>query len=192
MQPVAHSLSPQKRDIFSSERFNTEDPAEHKRIYETCPIAQHTLRWPLKAEQDPTQTPAYLGGRDIQFYVLDDTKTNSVKTGVMHIATFAPEPEGSDPQDIEPCIDRFILDTVLGVRNLTAAGVTNLVIDTTNNGGGYADLSALVQRALGGSEYAQQVNFEQVSTKDPLTQDALEAMLATNDEEILGYEDGCE
>jgi hypothetical protein len=53
---------------------------------------------------------------------------------------------------------------------LTKAGVENILIDTSNNGGGIVSLSQLAQRLFTGADLLTVNNFETVFRKSPLTE----------------------
>lgn len=124
--------------------------------YLKCPNRENSVRYPM-AGNDPTKSANYLGGRDVQTYALDDGKT-----GVMYIATFLPDPPS------EACVDRFVVDLVMGIRNLTEAGVKNILVDTSNNGGGAVVLSQTAQRLFTGDDLLKANNFQSVFRKAPL------------------------
>lgn len=76
------------------------------------------------------------------------------------------------------CERRFYLDAILGIRNLTAAGVKNLLIDTSNNGGGSVLLNQALQRLVTGEQYLIQNNFQSVLRRSPLSDALVNAHLA--------------
>jgi hypothetical protein len=97
-----------------------------RELYSSCPINSTIATWPFATTALPTSDPAYLGGRDIQFYALDREKTGGIPTGVIYVSTFSP-----DVVDDTTCFNRFVLDIVLGLQNFTTAGVERILVDTS-------------------------------------------------------------
>ena len=122
--------------------------------YRGCPISNGAN---VPMADTPAASANYLGGRDVQFYKLDDG------TGVVYMPTFYPEP-------YEACEDRFVVDLVMGLQNLTKAGVKNVLVDTSNNGGGAVSLSQAAQRLFTGNSLLEVNNFETVFRKAPLAE----------------------
>jgi hypothetical protein len=119
-RPNSDSKIPQINSFVSAN--NT---LAQRTLYITCPVNTSATVWPFASGTNPTSDPAYLGGRDIQFYALDSTRTAGIKTGVIYVTTFDPLPaEGS-------CFNRFVLDIVLGLQNFTTAGVERILVDTS-------------------------------------------------------------
>jgi hypothetical protein len=143
------------------------------RAYAQCPIDFEAGRY--QYENSPQSGPEYLGGRDIQFYALGDAQ----KTGVVYLSTFDPKlPVTQDPNGIsQACTDRFIVDTYLGFKNFTQAGVERIMIDTSNNGGGSVVLNQFLQRYLTGDDYEVDLNFDTLLRKSPLAEALLQANL---------------
>lgn len=139
----------------------TKDPAE---LYRACPINLNAYSFPFSSRFNPQNSAAYLGGRDIQFY-----KLPNMSTGVMFISTFSLK---------GACQQRFYLDAILGLQNLTAAGVKHLLIDTSNNGGGSVVLNQGLQRLLTGEKLLYQNNFQSVLRRSPLSDALITAHLA--------------
>ena len=133
--------------------------------YAACPVSSGAVAYPL--QNDPTATSNYLGGRDIQFYTVPDHSD----VGVIFVPTF--EPAAVDATD--SCINRFIVDAVLGLQNLTSAGVSKVLIDTTNNGGGSVLLNQVLQRLMTGEKYEIDNNFQSLLRKAPLAEAFLQA-----------------
>jgi hypothetical protein len=95
-------------------------------LYRTCPPVRTSTVWPFPSSvSDPTRNTAYLGGRDIQFYALDASRTGGTKTGVIYVTTFDPQPAESS------CFNRYVLDIILGLQNFTQAGVERILVDTS-------------------------------------------------------------
>lgn len=141
-----------------------------REAYQYCPVRQDGARYAYPMEDQPLMAPAYLGGRDIQFYQLNDTQT-----GVIFIPTFAasgPANSGSY------CEIRFLIDAYLGIRNLTQAGVTRVLIDTSNNGGGAISATQWLQRLMTGEQYLRELNFETLLVKAPLAEAIVDAHIA--------------
>ncbi|EIW70658.1 hypothetical protein TREMEDRAFT_61166 [Tremella mesenterica DSM 1558] len=135
------------------------------RVYGTCPNLPNTARFPLK--NDPTLTPNYLGGRDIQFYTLP----NKTDVGVIYVPTL--DPAGNEDE----CTTRFFVDSVLGLQNFSKNGITKVLLDTTNDGGGFISLAQLLERLFTGEKYTPENNFQTVFRKVPLSQALLQAHL---------------
>lgn len=142
--------------------------------YAQCPIDTTAARY--QYTNSPQSGIEYLGGRDIQFYALGDDK----KTGVIYLSTFQPRlPASQDPtgSSSEACTNRFIVDTYLGFRNFTKAGVERIMTDTSNNGGGSVALNQFLQRYLTGDDYEVDLNFATLLRKSPLAEALLEVNL---------------
>ena len=133
-------------------------------IYEACPLALDQTLFPPPNNTDPLNSKTYLGGRDIQFYHLHSN------IGVIYIPTF--DPSGGKGT---ACSIRWILDAVQGIRNLTGLGVERVLIDTSNNGGGWIKLGQMLQRLLTGRQYLDQLNFESVFRKSQLAEKMMDA-----------------
>ncbi|KAH9012207.1 hypothetical protein EDB84DRAFT_1645112 [Lactarius hengduanensis] len=82
----------------------------------------------------------------------------SNKTGVMFVGSFAPVNFSQFPVDVEAA-----------VRQFTASGVTNLLIDVTNNGGGYVCLGQFLHQFLSGTG-AGFSEYQSTSRANPLAQ----------------------
>jgi hypothetical protein len=61
----------------------------------------------------------------VQFFALDQERTGGVKTGVIYVTTFDPQPA------TVTCFNRFILDVVIGLQNFTRDGVQRILVDTS-------------------------------------------------------------
>lgn len=133
----------------------------------SCPIDLTAARYSY--QENPQQSTAYLGGRDVQFYVLGDDK----KTGVVYLPTFDPKDASGESSD--SCTDRFIVDVYLGFQNLSKAGVERIMIDTSNNGGGSVSLNQYLQRYLTGDDYEVDLNFRTLLRDAPLARALMEA-----------------
>ena len=132
-----------------------------------CPLVDNTDNfWPLPEGTQPVQSYKYLGGRDIQFYKLDKEGV-----GAIYIPTF--ETEGGNT-----CQERFILDVARGIQNFTQAGITKVVIDTSNNGGGYISLTQFLQRAMTGTKFLAENNFDTLFAKTDLSEAMAKAYIA--------------
>lgn len=152
--------------------ISANNTALQRSVYTYCaPDADYT-EWPLASAVNPLRRSEYLGGRDIQFYQLQASRTGGVSTGVIFLGTLEPEPM------LQDCLDRFILDIVLGLQNFTEAGVERVIIDTSNNPGGYVYFSGLLQLALAGGQYEPELNFEVLYRKSPMSEDAVAAHVA--------------
>lgn len=143
--------------------------------YTKCPIGDEDGREPFLLPGSPQSTPAYLGGRDVQAYLLPNSST-----GVLYVQTFQPK-GGKGPA----CTHRWIADASLAVKNLTQAGVQNLLIDTSNNPGGNPKLSQVLQQLLTGREFFLRNNMEILVRKSPLSEALVQGHIA-NPEVKLG------
>uniref|UniRef100_A0A8H8CIE2 Tail specific protease domain-containing protein n=1 Tax=Psilocybe cubensis TaxID=181762 RepID=A0A8H8CIE2_PSICU len=115
----------------------------------------------------PTAPP--LDGSDdaIKTFVLPDGKT-----GVMFVGTFSPND-----------FDQFQLDTVSSVNALKKAGVTQLIIDLTGNGGGFVCLGQFLHQFLAGSQIGYP-GFESTQRANPLAQKIVAAHVALGNNSI--------
>lgn len=138
--------------------------------YRACPRASNRVGVTVSTSNDPTRSSSYLGGRDVSFYTVSN---GTGKTGVVFLSTFAPEPA------TEACFIRFYVDMVFGLRNLSQAGVRNILIDTSNNGGGYIVLSQIAQLLVAGQKFQNEANFESVLRRSALTEAILQRFIDT-------------
>ena len=137
-----------------------------KEYYDKCPIVDgRDGTWSLESGTQPIDSHQFVGGRDIQFYKLDKEGT-----GVIYIPTFDPQSTDAGDGITGSCVTRFMIDAVLGVRNLTELGITKVLIDTSNNGGGYISLTQFLQRLFTGQDLLQYNNFNTLMVKAPLSQ----------------------
>lgn len=93
------------------------------------------------------------------FFILPESQT-----GVVYMPTFLPEPLSN------ACINRFLIDLLLGLQNFTTAGVDNVLVDTSNNGGGSVLLNQAAQRLFTGQQFLEENNFESVFRRAPLAE----------------------
>ena len=135
--------------------------------YRGCPSISSAASYPLTGSDNPLTSSAYQGGRDVLFFVLPNTKT-----GVVALTTFDPNDEQGQSSDA--CLYRFMVDLIQGLNNFTNAGIENVLIDTSNNGGGVIVLNQLAQRLFTGNQYSLNNNFENVLRDSPLSQALLE------------------
>ncbi|CAE6411508.1 unnamed protein product [Rhizoctonia solani] len=98
----------------------------------------------------PTQPDMSSGTAEVKGYVLPDNKT-----GVLMVGSF-----GGD-------YDQFQKDTFNTLSKLKAAGVQQLVVDTTGNGGGYVCLGQFLINALAGTKFGY-AGFESAVRAQPL------------------------
>ncbi|KAH8994242.1 hypothetical protein EDB92DRAFT_1850975 [Lactarius akahatsu] len=98
------------------------------------------------------------------------------QTGVMFVGSF----EGDYFQ--------FPVDVEAAVRQFTASGVTNLLIDVTNNGGGYVCLGTFLHQFLSGTG-AGSSEYQSTSRANPLAQKIVEEKveLGTSNKGTNGY-----
>ncbi|KAF8813458.1 hypothetical protein BYT27DRAFT_7180997 [Phlegmacium glaucopus] len=88
------------------------------------------------------------------------------KTGVMFVGSFAPTD-----------FNQFQADTVAAFSDFKAAGVTQLLIDLTNNGGGFVCLGQFLHQFLAGSEIGYP-GFQTNVRANPLAQKIVAAHVA--------------
>ncbi|KAI9513403.1 hypothetical protein F5148DRAFT_3736 [Russula earlei] len=93
------------------------------------------------------------------------------KTGVMFIGTF--ESEQSDNNDLA----QFPADVVAAVATFQASGVTNLLIDVTNNGGGFICLGLFLHQYLAGTNFGLP-GFQTTTRANPLAQKIVKSDIA--------------
>ncbi|KAI0052380.1 hypothetical protein FA95DRAFT_1392982 [Auriscalpium vulgare] len=105
----------------------------------------------------------------IKSYILDDKKT-----GVMFIGSF----EGDFVQ--------FQTDTVAAINQFKASGVTNLLIDITNNGGGFVCLGLFLHQYLAGSNIGYP-GFQSSMRANPLAQKIVAADVAQGIDDTLAF-----
>ncbi|KAH8986936.1 hypothetical protein EDB86DRAFT_2206928 [Lactarius hatsudake] len=84
------------------------------------------------------------------------------KTGVMFVGSF------------EGVITQFPLDVDAAVKEFKASGVTNLLIDVTNNGGGFVCLGLFLHLFLSGTQIGLP-GFQSTSRVNPLAQKIVKA-----------------
>ncbi|EIM87280.1 uncharacterized protein STEHIDRAFT_156264 [Stereum hirsutum FP-91666 SS1] len=108
--------------------------------------------------------PPVNGSEDvIKSFVLDNT------TGVMFVGSF-------EPTDF----DQFQFDVQAAVENFQAANVTRLLIDLTNNGGGFVCLGLFLHQFLAGLDSGYP-GFECTVRANTLAQKIVAADIALND-----------
>ncbi|KAF9467146.1 hypothetical protein BDZ94DRAFT_1249683 [Collybia nuda] len=100
----------------------------------------------------PNLPPVAGSGGVIKSFILPDKKT-----GVMFVGSF-----GGD-------FDGFQSDTVAAINSFKAAGVTQLLIDLTNNGGGFVCLGQFLHQYLSGSNFGYP-GFVSTVRANPLAQ----------------------
>ncbi|CDZ98146.1 hypothetical protein [Phaffia rhodozyma] len=115
----------------------------------------------LPMRLDPSESAQYLGGRNVQFFLLPSAETGGTKVGVIFLATFDPD---------SGCTQQFITDTDEGFQNFTINGVSKVIIDTTGNGGGSVALNIIWQSLFSGSSYTKYLNFQSVFRYAPLAE----------------------
>ena len=149
-------------------------------VYAACPTNFSQAAYLFDDEHNPQLSSAYLGGRDIQFYKLGQSNT-----GVAFVGTFSPTLKNASDNN-DPCLNRFVLDSYFGLKNLTNAGVTQVLFDTSSNGGGFTVLSQILQRLVTGESFENQTNFEFVYRKSPLADALVEAHIHNMSAETAG------
>lgn len=115
---------PELRSLISANSTSAQ-----RTLYSECPIDSTATLWAYTSAANPTLDASYLGGRDIQFYALDQARTGGVKTGVIFVTTFDPQPATGT------CFNRYILDIVIGLQNFTREGVQRVLVDTSVSSG---------------------------------------------------------
>ncbi|KAF8270054.1 hypothetical protein EI94DRAFT_1723741 [Lactarius quietus] len=123
------------------------------------PTAQPNTAVGLPGPSLPTLTPTNGSTGVIKSFILPGNKT-----GVMFVGSF----EGNFFQ--------FPFDVQAAVKQFKASGVTNLLIDVTDNGGGYVDLGFFLHQYLAGTE-AGFPGFQSTSRANPLAQKILKAVI---------------
>jgi hypothetical protein len=157
--------SPQSPQSPGTGSNTTDLAALTQAVYRACPATRNTIGIPVIASDDPTRSSSYLGGRDVMFFSLPN------KVGVVYFSTFSPEPE------TDACTTRFAIDLVYGLRNFTALGIENVLIDTSNNGGGAIVLSQFAQILFTGQKLENEANFESVLRRSPLSEALLQRFI---------------
>ncbi|KAF8884228.1 hypothetical protein CPB84DRAFT_1686015 [Gymnopilus junonius] len=115
----------------------------------------------------PTQ-PVVNGSDDaIQSFILPDKKT-----GVMFVGTF-------EPNDF----NQFQVDTAAIISEFQKAGVTQILIDLTDNGGGFVCLGQFLHQFLAGSQIGDP-GFQSTSRANPLAQKIVAAHVAMGENDI--------
>ncbi|KAI0299441.1 hypothetical protein B0F90DRAFT_1810686 [Multifurca ochricompacta] len=106
----------------------------------------------------PTLSPTNGSTGVIKSYILPGNKT-----GVVRVLSHSPSNFNQFPLDVEAAVNQF-----------KKAGVTNLVIDVTNNGGGFVCLGLFLHQFLAGTE-AGFPGFQSTSRANTLAQKILKA-----------------
>ncbi|KAJ3829498.1 hypothetical protein F5880DRAFT_1470491 [Lentinula raphanica] len=107
----------------------------------------------------------------IKNFILPDNQT-----GVMFVGSFEPDD-----------FDQFQADTVAAITAFQAAGVSRLLIDLTNNGGGFVCLGQFLFQYLAGSKIGYP-GFVSTNRANPLAQKIVAADIALgNDDTITFY-----
>ncbi|KAF9474386.1 hypothetical protein BDN70DRAFT_884883 [Pholiota conissans] len=109
----------------------------------------------------PTAPPVDGSEDVIKSFILPDKKT-----GVMFVGSF-------EPSDF----DQFQSDVVATTAAFKAAGVTQLLIDLTNNGGGFVCLGQFLHQFLAGSQIGYP-GFQSTQRGNPLAQKIVAAHVA--------------
>ncbi|KAF8958955.1 hypothetical protein BDZ97DRAFT_1429044 [Flammula alnicola] len=115
----------------------------------------------------PTAPPADGSEDVIKSFILPGNKT-----GVMFVGSF-------EPNDF----NQFQTDVVAAVTSLKAAGVTKLLIDLTNNGGGFVCLGQFLHQFLAGSQIGYP-GFQSSQRGNPLAQKIVAAHVAMGQNDI--------
>ncbi|GLB39840.1 hypothetical protein LshimejAT787_0703500 [Lyophyllum shimeji] len=120
----------------------------------------------------PTVPPVAGSGGVIKSFVLPDNKT-----GVMFVGSF-----GGD-------FDGFQSDVVSAINSFQKAGVTQLLIDLTNNGGGFVCLGHFLHQYLAGSNIGYP-GFVSTVRANPLAQKIIAADIALGLDSSLTFYSG--
>ncbi|PPQ66788.1 hypothetical protein CVT24_008697 [Panaeolus cyanescens] len=115
----------------------------------------------------PTAPPVDGSDDAIKSFILPDKKT-----GVMFVGTFSPED-----------FDQFQADVVSAVQTFKSAGVQQVLIDLTNNGGGFVCLGQFLHQFLAGSEIGYP-GFQSSVRANPLAQKIVAAHVAMGDDDV--------
>ncbi|TFK75632.1 hypothetical protein BDN72DRAFT_448111 [Pluteus cervinus] len=127
----------------------------------------------LPSEYIPT-LPTQPGSEGvIKSYILPDNKT-----GVMFVGSFEPDN-----------FYGFQLDTVAAVDSFLAANVSRVIIDLTNNGGGYVCLGLFLHQYFAGSNMTYG-GFESVNRANPLAQKILAGSIAFGLDSTISFYSG--
>ncbi|KAH8986939.1 hypothetical protein EDB86DRAFT_2809239 [Lactarius hatsudake] len=121
------------------------------------PAAQPKRAVDLPGPLLPTLTPTNGSTGVIKSVILPGNKT-----GVMFVGSFDED------------LVQFPLDVDAAVKQFKASGVTNLLIDVTNNGGGYICLGLFLHQFLAGTQ-AGFPGFQSTSRANPLAQKIVKA-----------------
>ncbi|KAF8579062.1 hypothetical protein K439DRAFT_1360350 [Ramaria rubella] len=90
-------------------------------------------------------------------------------TGVLFVGSFSPSNEQS-----------FEQDTVASINTFKKQGVRQLIVDLTNNGGGFICLALWLHKFLAGTALVDSGGFQSSSRANPLAQMILKADIARN------------
>ncbi|KAI0267484.1 hypothetical protein BC834DRAFT_982168 [Gloeopeniophorella convolvens] len=108
----------------------------------------------------PTLTPTNGSTGVIKSFILPGNKT-----GVMFVGSFEGE------------FDQFPVDVEAAVNQFKASGVKNVLIDVTNNGGGFVCLGLFLHSYLAGTNFGYP-GFQSASRANPLAQKIVKADIA--------------
>ncbi|PPR00180.1 hypothetical protein CVT24_005078 [Panaeolus cyanescens] len=111
--------------------------------------------------------PAVNGSRTVsQFYMLDDKKT-----GVMALGSFS-----------DSNFNNFLLGMLNGLNNLKALGATQLIVDVSNNGGGFICAAHWLHRIIAGpkSTTIPQSGLDTKARDGPLARLIVEQIVQNN------------
>ncbi|KAI0772829.1 hypothetical protein BD413DRAFT_35102 [Trametes elegans] len=129
---------------------------------------------PLPSQFRPSLAPLNGSEGVVKSYVLPDNKT-----GVLFVGSFYPD----DPW-------AFFPDVASSVKLIKEAGAQQLLVDVTNNGGGYVTLGAFLQLYLMGSKSLRSFpnpGFQTAIRVGPLAQKIVESAIALNITSELSY-----
>ncbi|KAH8102238.1 hypothetical protein BXZ70DRAFT_62790 [Cristinia sonorae] len=150
-------------------RFSSARRATPKRARASIIDASQKKAVGLPGPFIPTAPPVDGSTGVIKSFILPDKKT-----GVMFVGSF----EGD--------FEQFQTDTVAAVQQFKASGVTHLLIDLTNNGGGFVCLGQFLHQFLAGSQIGYP-GFQSTNRANPLAQKILAADIALGNDDTLTF-----
>ena len=130
----APPVNPSTARIQQQAKISTEEARRHHLnvVLDATPPSNVVL----PPELVPTLPPVGGSYSVAQFYLLDDTKTGVLALGSFSAASFAD----------------FQKNLLTGLQNLKAAGAQQLIVDVTNNGGGYVCIANWLHRIIAGAK----------------------------------------
>ncbi|KAH8833458.1 hypothetical protein DL96DRAFT_1771318 [Flagelloscypha sp. PMI_526] len=129
---------------------------------------------PMPASFKPTLTPTNGSSGALRGYILPGSTT-----GVMFVTTFSP----SDFYAFQGHVTAVIND-------FKAAGVTKLIIDTSNNGGGYVCLGQFLYKYLAGSNHVGNPGFQSSLKASGIAQRTIDSLINLGVDASISYYTG--